>query len=66
MVDPNTVDWDMVIDDLQLTLNNSVNTSTGETPHFLLYGYQKHVPLALLDDARPPRRLTNYVDYSQW
>ena len=66
MLDPTAVDWDMDIDDLQLTLNNTVNMSTVETPHFLLYGYQKHMPLTLLDDARPPRRSTNYVEYSAW
>ena len=66
MVDPTTVDWDMVINDLQLTLNNTVNTSTGETPHFLLYGYQKCMPLTLLDNARPPKPSTNYCDYSAW
>ena len=66
VVSPTTVDWDMTIDDLQLTLNNTVNMLTSETPHFLLYGYQKRMPLTLLDDTRPPRRSTNYVDYSAW
>ena len=62
VVNHTTVDWDMVIDDLQLTLNNTVNMSTGETTHFLLYGYQKHMPLTLLDDARPPKPSINYCD----
>ena len=66
VISPRTVDWDIVISDVQLTLNNTVNRSTGETPHFLLYGYQKRLPLILLDDARPPKTLLNYEDYASW
>ena len=66
VVSPSTVDWDTVIDSVQMTLNNTVNETTGETPHFLLYGYQKRMPATLLDDARPLQRFYNYNDYSVW
>ena len=38
VLDPTTVDWDMDMDDFRLTLNSTVNTSTGETFPFLSYG----------------------------
>ena len=62
MITPSTVNWDVALEDVQLVINNSVNETLGETPHFLLYGYQKRLPLSLLDDAKPPRILYNYED----
>lgn len=66
LVTPSTEDWDLTLEDIQFTLNNTVNESIGETPHFLLYGYQKRMPNSLLDDAAPPRRTYNYEDYIAW
>ena len=63
LITPETVDWDIYVEDVQLVINNSINVTTGETPHFLLYGYTKRLPIALHDDAKPPRHIYNYEDY---
>ena len=63
LVTPDDTNWDIALGDVQLVINNSVNSSTGETPHFLLYGYNKRLPKSLCDDARPPRKIYNYDDY---
>ena len=46
-----------------MVINNSINVTVGETPHFLLYGYCKRLPISLHDDARPPNKLYNYEDF---
>ena len=63
VITPATIDWDVYVEDVQLVINNSINVSTGESPHFLLYGYNKRLPISLCDDARPPRACYNYDDY---
>ena len=63
MITPEVVDWDKLMEDVQLVINNSVNCSTGETPHFLLYGYSKRIPVSLCDDAIPPKKCYNYDNY---
>ena len=63
IITPDTVDWDIYVDDVQMVLNNSINSTVGESPHFLLYGYEKRLPLSLLDDAKPPKQTYNYDDY---
>ena len=66
VVNPHTVDWDIALEDLQFTLNKTVHESTGYTPHLLLHGYHSIIPVALLDDAKPPAHTTNYDDYMAW
>ena len=66
VITPNTADWHLVLDDVQMTLNNSVNESVGESPHFLLYGYDGRMPHFLLDDAVPLRPTYNYEDYVRY
>ena len=63
LITPETVDWDKAVEDVQLVINNTVNVTTGESPHFLLYGYAKRLPINLCDDARPPQRTYNYDEY---
>ena len=63
VITPDIVDWDTYVDDVQMVLNNSVNSTVGESPHFLLYGYEKRLPLSLLDEAKPPKQTYNYEDY---
>ena len=63
LITPTTPDWHLVLDDVQLTLNNSVNESVGDSPHYILYGYDGRMPHTLLDDAVPPRPTYNYEDY---
>ena len=52
-----------MLDEVQYVLNNSVNESVGETPFFLLYGFDKRMPTNLMDNASPPRKIYNYNDY---
>lgn len=66
LVKPNTEDWDLALEDVQFTINNTVNETVGESPHYLLYGYEKRLPNTLLDDATPPRHTYNYDDYIAW
>ena len=63
IITPDVADWDTYIEDVQLVINNSINVTTGESPHFLLYGYEKRLPVSLLDNVRPPNRIYNYDDY---
>ena len=63
VITPKTTDWHLVLDDVQMTLNNSVNESVGESPHFILYGYDARMPHIFLDDVEPPRPTYNYEDY---
>ena len=63
LIKPTTSDWHLILDDIQLTLNNSINDSVGEAPHYLLYGYDYRMPYALTEDTTPPRNTYNYEDY---
>ena len=63
VITPTTSDWHLVLDDVQMTLNNSINESVGESPHYILYGYDGRMPHNLLDDAVPQRPTYNYEDY---
>ena len=63
LITPTTSDWHLFLDDVQFTLNNSINESVGESPHFILYGYDGRMPHSLLDDAVPPRPTYDYRDY---
>ena len=40
-------DWDKMLPMVEFAINNSVNTSTNETPFFLNYGRHPHTPLTL-------------------
>ena len=63
LVAPKTGDWDLSLDDIQLTVNNTVNEATGETPHFLLYGVECRLPFSLLGDSGPPLSYSSYGEY---
>ena len=63
MVTPDSNEWDLALEDVQLIINKTVNETTGETPHYILYGYDKRLPVSLLDDARKPTNVYNYDDY---
>ena len=63
LITPTTSDWHLILDDVQLTLNNTVNESVGDSPHYILYGYDYRMPYALTEGAMPPRLTYNYDDY---
>ena len=63
LITPKTTNWDWWLDDIQLTIDNTVNSATGETPHFLLYGVERRMPFSILDDTVQPRSNYTYSDY---
>ena len=63
LVTPKNGDWNLSLDDIQLTINNTVNEATSETPHFLLYGVECRMPYSLLDDSSPPLSYSSYGEY---
>ena len=63
VIDSSETEWDRFIADVQSALNGSINSSIGDTPHFILYGVDKRLPYdLLLDEIRP---LYNYDDFVQ-
>ena len=63
LVTPKTGDWDLSLDDIQLTVNNTVNEATGKIPHFLLYGVECRMPFSLLGDSSSPLLYSSYGEY---
>lgn len=51
---PLSHDWDILMDDIQLGIDCTVNSSTGETPNFILFGYEKRLPFHLLSMSPNP------------
>ena len=47
-------DWDCYLAQTQLTNNTSQHSSTGYTPHFLLFGREARLPLSVLVDPPAP------------
>ena len=66
VITPRTEDWDLALEDVQFTVNNTVSEVTNETSHFLLYDHQKQMPLTLLDDAKSPKQIYDYKNYGPW
>ena len=60
---PLSQDWDFLMDDIQIGINCTVNSTTGETPHFILYGYEKRLPHQLLCMSPKIKPIYNYEDY---
>ena len=60
---PLSHDWDFLMDDVQIGINCTVNSSTGETPHFILFGYEKRLPSHLLCMSPKVKPIYNYDDY---
>ena len=55
--------WDEVIPDVQVALNATVNSSTGETPHYILHGYDKRLPTFLMEECQEIPPIYNWDDY---
>ena len=55
--------WDVLMDDVAVGMNATVNESTGETPHYILYGYDKRLPTSLMSKDPCVKRVYNYHDY---
>nr|XP_045587288.1 uncharacterized protein LOC123749218 [Procambarus clarkii] len=53
--------WDELMPLVQCSINSSVNSSIGDTPHFVLFGTDMRFPNAII--SAPPAPLYNYDDY---
>ncbi|XP_069191474.1 uncharacterized protein [Procambarus clarkii] len=53
--------WDELMPLVQCSINFSVNSSIGDTPHFVLFGTDMRFPNAII--SAPPALLYNYDDY---
>ena len=60
---PYTVNWDLAISDTQYAINATVNLSTGETPHFILHGYEKRHPTDVMGKINKTPPMYTYDDY---
>lgn len=63
LISPLSKNWDKVLDDVQIGINTTINESTGETPHFILYGMEKRLPTSLTIKDPKIEPLYNYEDY---
>ena len=55
--------WEDWLSHVIASINGSVNSSTGKTPHYILYGFEKRLPYDVL--VHSPIRLYSLEDYSQ-
>lgn len=56
--------WNRLLPTAAFSLNNTVHSTTGFTPHHLLYGYEMRMPEMLLR-KKPLYNYDNYVDLLQ-
>ncbi|MEL7196586.1 MAG: RNase H-like domain-containing protein, partial [Bacteroidota bacterium] len=63
LVTSDSTNWDLYLDDIETTINATPNRSTGESPHFILHGYAKRLPIHW--DVKDPQRtpIYNYESY---
>ena len=54
----------VLMDDVAIGINSTVNESTGETPHFIQYGTEKRLPTSFLSKDPCVKRVYNYEDYA--
>ncbi len=55
--------WEDWLSHVAASINVSINTSTGKTPHYILYGYDKRLPYDVL--VHSPAPLPYLDDYSK-
>ncbi len=55
LINPHSITWDTWIPIVRCALNTQINTSTGETPHYIIFGEDKTLP--------EPRTVYNADDY---
>ncbi len=53
--------WDDWLSQVAASINGSVNSSTGKTPHYIIFGYDKRLPYDVL--LKSPSPLYNTEDY---
>ncbi len=60
-MNPYSITWDTWIPYVKCALNTQINTATGETPHYIIFGEGKTLPYDLLNSE--PRTVYNVDDY---
>ncbi len=55
--------WEDWLSQVAASINGSVNSSTGKTPHYIIFGYDKRLPYDVL--LKSPSPLNNPEDYSK-
>ncbi len=61
LFNPHSITWDTWIPHVTCALNTQINSATGETPHYILFGEIKNLPYSLLESK--PRQVYNYDDF---
>ncbi len=61
LINPYSIEWDKWIPTVKCALNTQVNSATGESPHYIIFGEDKLLPHVLLSPE--PQPVYNYDDY---
>ena len=61
LINPHSISWDTWIPHVTCALNTQINSATGDTPHYILFGEDKILPYSLLESE--PRQVYNYDDF---
>ena len=61
LINPHSISWDLWIPLVTCSLNTQINSATGETPHYIIFGVDKVLPYSLLESKSSP--IYNYDDY---
>ncbi len=61
LINPYSITWDTWIPYVKCALNSLINSATGETPHYIIFGEDKTLPYELLDEE--PKPIYNHDDY---
>ena len=63
MITPTSHSWDKSMPMVASTLNSSINKSTKETPHFIIFGTDKRLPYSVL--SVPSKPVYNLDDFAK-
>ncbi len=61
LVNPHSITRESWIPHVTCALKTQINSVTGETPHYILFGEDKNLPYSLLESE--PRHVYNYDDF---
>ena len=61
LIDPHSITWDVWIPHVKCAINTHINSATGDTPHYIIFGEDKSLPFELLKTSPSP--LYNPDDY---
>ncbi len=61
LINPYSITWDTWIPYVKCALNSQINSATGETPHYIIFGEEKTLPYELLEEE--PKPIYNHDDY---